>query len=343
MKAILGGTFDPVHLGHLHVARIGRQVLDAPTVTLLLAARPGHRAAPMANIEHRWRMLCLAADGDPGLEPSNLEILRPGPSYTIDTLIELADAGPLIWLVGSDALEAIGAWHRVDELSSLCHLLVFARPDSGQEKHPLPPGFERFQDAAELTTRPGGGIHFPCSAMLDISATEVRRQIAEEGDACPLLPERVWAYINEHGLYGAHRRSGQANDGRGLPRKGGDAIETVLKDLVMTAVEDRKAVDPVALDVSTLTDVTDYMVIVSGTSSRHVKAIVDNVLETAKASGADVLSCEGRDGNDWVLVDLADVVVHVMRTETREFYDLERLWETLDAPTLGSASVKISG
>ena len=103
-----------------------------------------------------------------------------------------------------------------------------------------------------------------------------------------------------------------------------------LKDLVLDAVDDRKGIDPVVLAVSSLTEVTDYMVMVSGTSSRHVRAIVDNVLETAKEHDVRVLGVEGRDRNDWVLVDLADVVLHVMRPQARSFYDLERLWELPD-------------
>ena len=105
-----------------------------------------------------------------------------------------------------------------------------------------------------------------------------------------------------------------------------------LKDLVLAAVEGRKGIDPVVLQVSSLTEVTDYMMMVSGTSGRHVKAIVDNVLETAKQHGVHVLGVEGRDRNEWVLVDLADVVLHVMRPQTRSFYDLERLWDALESP-----------
>ena len=100
-----------------------------------------------------------------------------------------------------------------------------------------------------------------------------------------------------------------------------------LKDLVVAAVEDHKGVDVVVLDVSAVTDVTDHMVIVGGTSNRHVKSIVDHVLETAKSHGVLVLGTEGREQSDWVLLDMADVVVHVMRADARAFYDLERLWE----------------
>jgi ribosome-associated protein len=104
------------------------------------------------------------------------------------------------------------------------------------------------------------------------------------------------------------------------------------KATVLAAIDDRKGIDAVALDVAAVTDVTDYMVIVTGSSNRHVRAIVASVLEAAKEADLEVLGTEGREGADWVLIDLADVVVHVMRPQTREFYDLERFWESLDEP-----------
>lgn len=110
-----------------------------------------------------------------------------------------------------------------------------------------------------------------------------------------------------------------------------------LAALVLAAVDDRKGVDPKALNVSSLTELTDVMVIVSGTSNRHVKAIVDNVLLQAKRNGVEVLGTEGRERNDWVLIDLADVIVHIMSAEARRFYDLERLWEQPEQ-TLGQTT-----
>lgn len=98
----------------------------------------------------------------------------------------------------------------------------------------------------------------------------------------------------------------------------------------MAAVRDIKGRRVVALDVSAQTDVTDHMVIVSGSSGRHVRAIVDHVLEAVKSRGVQPLGVEGREPGDWVLLDLADVVVHVMREESRAFYDLEGLWEAGD-------------
>ncbi|MDE0693069.1 MAG: ribosome silencing factor [Gammaproteobacteria bacterium] len=104
-----------------------------------------------------------------------------------------------------------------------------------------------------------------------------------------------------------------------------------LRELVLDAAHDLKAVDVVALEVSDMTDITDTMIVAGGTSDRHVKAIVDNVLAVLKGAGKEVLGVEGRDVGGWVLLDLGDVVLHVMRAEARSFYDLERLWENLDA------------
>ncbi len=99
-----------------------------------------------------------------------------------------------------------------------------------------------------------------------------------------------------------------------------------LTDLVVNALDDIKAQDIVKLDVRDMTTVTDYMIVASGTSSRHVQALVENVAEKAKAAGHRPLGIEGEDGGEWVLLDLQDTLVHVMLPKVREFYNLEKLW-----------------
>ena len=103
-----------------------------------------------------------------------------------------------------------------------------------------------------------------------------------------------------------------------------------LRDHVVAALEDLKGVNIVTLDVAALTPMTDHMVLVTGTSNRHVKALVNTANESSKALGIQPLGIEGRESYDWVLVDLADVIVHVMNEEARNFYELERLWSDLD-------------
>lgn len=112
----------------------------------------------------------------------------------------------------------------------------------------------------------------------------------------------------------------------------GEAVLSIAKD----ALDDLKALEPVTLDVRELSSVTDYLLVASGTSSRHVKSLAENVLMKAKASGVRPLGVEGERTGDWVLVDFGDVVVHVMQPAARSFYDLERLWSVQAAQPEGS-------
>jgi len=103
-----------------------------------------------------------------------------------------------------------------------------------------------------------------------------------------------------------------------------------LKDLVVASLEELKGVELNALDVRESTSITDYMVVVSGTSNRHVKSLADNVALNAKKAGVQALGIEGDDVGEWVLVDLGDVVVHVMLPKIRDFYNLEKLWSEFE-------------
>lgn len=115
-----------------------------------------------------------------------------------------------------------------------------------------------------------------------------------------------------------------------------------LVALVEQALEDLKAVNIRTLEVSGLTSITDYMVIAGGTSDRHVRSIADNVVEKAKEAGADILGVEGHEFGEWVLVDLTDVVVHIMQPRVRDFYKLENLWN-MDESIDGSAAIPDAG
>ena len=198
LRAVLGGTFDPVHAGHLHAAHAVARELGVAPVTLMLSARPPHRAA-IASVEDRWRMLCLAVGREPGLEASDMELRRDGPSFAIDTIRALAARGDtVVWILGSDGLDAFSAWHAHEAFAESCHIAVLARPEAAVK---LLPGFREVSRGAELARREAGFLYVAKTPMRDVSATEVRGLIARGQDASGLLTPTVWNYIRKRGLY----------------------------------------------------------------------------------------------------------------------------------------------
>ena len=202
MIAFLGGTFDPVHNGHLHAARVAAQVLSCP-VRLVLSAHPPHRAHPQASAEQRWALLELACAAEPDLQPDDIELRRGGPSYTVDTLEALRlrhGDEPLSWIIGTDAFNDMHTWRRWRNVLELSHLLVLQRPGADLEGAALK--FYGEHRDRDLERRPAGGIRLLDEAMLPASASAVRALIAQGGNARHLLPQGVSTYIKRHGLYG---------------------------------------------------------------------------------------------------------------------------------------------
>jgi nicotinate-nucleotide adenylyltransferase len=211
-----GGTFDPVHLGHLAIARAARDQLQV-AVRLLPAADPPHRPAPGADANQRARMLELAIGDEPGLLLDRRELERAQrepalPSYTVDTLRELrAELGPrqpLAWLVGADSLLALPSWHEWESLFGLAHFVVADRPGSSLERSlpaPLAQALEGrwAPHERDLLTNPAGRVLRLQAPLRGESASAVRERIGSGGDWRALVPEPVADYIADHHLYGA--------------------------------------------------------------------------------------------------------------------------------------------
>jgi nicotinate-nucleotide adenylyltransferase len=191
--AIFGGTFDPVHLGHLSVAWEASELLDAE-VRLMPASVPPHRPPPSATAQQRVAMLHAALQGQSRLTLDTRELERSGPSYTIDTLIELrAEQGgrPLVLLIGADAFAGLSSWHRWRELFEVAHIGVLSRPGVPavlpDELLQMTVG-RHVDDAVALRGVPAGKLIGLAVTPLEISATRIRELLAAGRDPRYLLP-----------------------------------------------------------------------------------------------------------------------------------------------------------
>ncbi|WP_256645320.1 nicotinate-nucleotide adenylyltransferase [Thermomonas paludicola] len=213
LRVFYGGSFDPVHNGHLAIARAARDALAAD-VALLPARDPPHKPGTAASAEQRAQMLALAIDGETGLRVDRRELGRSGPSYTVDTLAELraelgADA-PIAWLIGSDSLRQLATWHRWRELFELGHLVAVQRPGAEvdvvrlREAAPavLAEINDRWLPPGALVESPLGGFALlPLAHLQPESSTELRWRIQNKEPWQEWVPPKVAAYIGRLNLY----------------------------------------------------------------------------------------------------------------------------------------------
>ena len=207
MIGIFGGTFDPVHYGHLRSALEIKEIFGLDEVRLVLSALPPHRSAPQAPIGMRLEMLQLAVKKQPGLIVDTREIGRPGASYMVDTLVSLRHDFPqqtLLLIIGSDAFNQLTSWHQWQRLFDFAHIVVLTRP--GFKVPTLDDFFSarHTTNKQELSEQSAGKLCFQPITQLDISATKIRKLIADQRNPALLLPDAVLAYINLHQLYQQH-------------------------------------------------------------------------------------------------------------------------------------------
>jgi len=194
---ILGGTFNPPHVGHLVCAQEAHAQLDLDVVVLMPVAAPPHKAAPDdPGAEQRLELCRLATARDERLAVSRLELDRGGPSYTADTLRALHAQSPgdeLIFIVGGDMARSLPTWREPEAVLALATVAVAAREDTGRE-----------QIAAAVASLPGADrLAFFDMPRLDVSSTMLRARVAAGRPIRYLVPDEVVAYIGAHGLYGS--------------------------------------------------------------------------------------------------------------------------------------------
>ena len=197
---VIGGTFDPIHNGHLLIAEEARARLNLTEVYFVPAGLPWMRAdSPVAAAEHRLELVRLAIADRPYFKLSTVDIERAGPSYTVDTIAELLSqygAGTeLFFILGWDSLAEFSRWREPSRLVKLCYLVAVPRPGY------LPPDLKSLEATIPGISHRAVLLDRP---QVDISATAIRRRFAEGGSITHLVPAAVERYIKEHGLYTAH-------------------------------------------------------------------------------------------------------------------------------------------
>lgn len=208
---ILGGTFDPIHLGHLRMALELYEALNLTKVHIIPCFRPVHRKDATATSEQRLAMVERAIDNEPALCADPREIQRGGPSYMIDTLLSLHrdfPNTPLCLLIGIDAFLGFLSWHRWEEILDQSHIIIAHRPHyqlptTGVIADILQQRLT--QETNYIHEHLSGGILIRPITALEISATDIRKQIAMGKNPRYLLPDAVYDYIKQFGIYSVNR------------------------------------------------------------------------------------------------------------------------------------------
>ena len=203
---LFGGAFDPVHRGHIDAALAALAALALARIDFLPAAQSPLKSGAAASGQHRLAMLELAISGKGGLGVDPRELSRPGPSFTIDTLVELrSEHGPeqsLVWIVGSDILASLSQWKRWRELVEYAHVLVLDRPHAPECDASVEAWLERHSHPAIwVREKPSGSVQWLHQPPVDVSSTEIRAALKPGGEVGSLLCDQVIEYIAEHELY----------------------------------------------------------------------------------------------------------------------------------------------
>ena len=210
LMGILGGTFDPVHVGHLQLARAAIQSLNLDVLRCIPAGQPPHRHQPEATAAARLAMVHLAFDGEPRCVVDDAEIRQTGFSWTIRTLERLRTTAPesaLVLIVGADALLGLPGWHRWQELLDFAHIAVANRPGTSLQPAAMPAALaalwqaHQTPDVSTLHQSPAGRIVSFTIAPCPVSATAIRQRVARGEPVSGQVSAAVENYIRNHHLY----------------------------------------------------------------------------------------------------------------------------------------------
>lgn len=206
LRIIFGGTFNPLHWGHIRPALALADELSAQAIHLMPSAIPPHRDTPSVSPEQRLQMVTLACALDSRLQAEDWELQQNRHSYTAITLAELKQKYPqdtLVFALGMDAFNALDSWHQWQQLVDHAHLVVMRRGDTERQLKPILSAFvtARELELSALQQQPAGGIYFAQTPLVDISATDIRQRINNSDNWTHMVPPAIADYINQQQLY----------------------------------------------------------------------------------------------------------------------------------------------
>lgn len=320
--AIFGGTFDPLHLGHLNSIQAVQKAFDFKMFKVIPAAQsPNRQQTDGPTPEQRLEMLNLAIDQLGGVfVVDDLELRRGGVSYTIDTVHQLKNAKTdLTLIIGMDQFLHFEKWKDFDELLQEVNLIVTSRPGHEFPKsvsdlsHAMAKHVQSFKNGV-IQLKSGYMIQFFQLEDIEISATEIRKRLRVGEAVTDLIPKAVELYIRKKGLYEAvGNRIGDFEKftqfcGKVLREKGGIGV--------------------VGFDLRSVQASSEFTIVVSGTSTKHAQSLADNLMKAVKEEyGVWAQSIEGQKEGRWVVLDYGSLIVHVFYDFVRQEYRLEEIWK----------------
>lgn len=334
---IFGGTFNPLHTGHINAIATVRSRLGLDTIVVVPAAQnPQKLPVEGPTNEQRLAMLRIGLSDMDFVAIDEQELKRGGPSYSVDTIADYAGRvrpDDLYLIIGLDQFEAFDTWKEYERILTMCNLVVCSRPGHQLpfSVDEMPEGLKRHVaafDRSYVQLDTGRGIDFVRLQDVDVSASEVRKRLRSGRAVDRHLTIPVEEYIRGEGLYGP------------LKERIGD-YEDFTK-FCASKLNERKGINVRGFDLRTAEAPTEFTLIASGTSTRHAQSLAETVVREVKEEyGVLPQSVEGMSEGRWVLVDYGALIVHVFYDYVRQEYRLEDLWKAgrvLDLPQATSTS-----
>ena len=325
----MGGTFDPIHYGHLVAASEVAHLFELDEVVFVPSGQPWQKERHVSAAEDRYLMTVIATASNPRFSVSRVDIDRAGPTYTRDTLRDLHALNPdseLHFITGADALASILSWQGWEELFDLARFIGVSRP-----------GYELRDEhiTGVLGDLAEGALTLVEIPALAISSTDCRERAERRRPLWYLMPDGVVQYVSKRRLYhgeGAVSRPTAPHLAAGKQHMTATQEAIDMATVAAGAAAAKLANDVVIIDVSEQLVITDCFVIASASNERQVNAIVDEVEERMRKAGHRPARREGAREGRWTLLDYRDIVVHIQHQDDRNFYALDRLWG--DCPVL---------